>query len=74
MDAAIVNIASNKSISKLSLQNGIFFYLLSLRQREGYHFMEIANLIDFEPYKLGPFSEFVDGEIEYIYFFICRIV
>ena len=64
MDAAIVNIASNKYISKLSLQKGIFFYLLSLSHREGYNFMEIANLIGFEPYKLGPFSEFVDGEIE----------
>ena len=64
MDAAIINLASDKSVNVISLQKGIFFYLLSLSRQEGYNFREIADTIDFEPYKLGPFSDFVNGEIE----------
>ncbi len=30
MDAAIINLASDKSVNVISLQKGIFFYLLSL--------------------------------------------
>ncbi len=64
MDAAIINLASDKSVNAITLQKGIFFYLLSLSRQEGYNFKEIADIIDFEPYKLGPFSDFVNGEIE----------
>ena len=64
MDSAIINLASDKPVNALTLQKGIFFYLLSYSRQEGYNFKEIADIIDFEPYKLGPFSEFVNGEIE----------
>ena len=57
-------IASDKAVNIITLQKGIFFYLLSLSRLEGYNFREISDIIDFEPYKLGPFSEFVNGEID----------
>ena len=51
MDAAIINLASDKPVNAITLQKGIFFYLLSLSRQEGYNFKEIADIIDFEPYK-----------------------
>ncbi|MHB8359346.1 MAG: hypothetical protein ACYDCP_07595 [Thermoplasmataceae archaeon] len=64
IDKAIVHLAYGKELGKLSLQKGVFLYLLSLSTKRNYDFKKVANLAGFEPYKFGPFSEFLEGELE----------
>jgi hypothetical protein len=64
IDKAIVHLADGKELGKLSLQKGVFLYLLSLSTKRNYDFKKVANLAGFEPYKFGPFSEFLEGELE----------
>ena len=64
MDKAIIHLAQGKEIDKLSLQKGVFLYLLSISARRNYDFKKVAHIAAFEPYKFGPFSELLEGEIE----------
>ncbi len=64
VDKAIIHIAQDREIGKLSLQKGVFLYLLSISAKRNYDFKKIAQIAGFEPYKLGPFSEFLEAEIE----------
>ena len=64
VDKAIVHLAEGKEISKLSLQKGVFLYLLSISAKRNYNFKKVAQIAGFEPYKFGPFSEFLEGEVE----------
>ena len=64
VDKAIVHLAEGKEIGKLSLQKGVFLYLLSISAKRNYDFKKVAQIAGFEPYKLGPFSEFLEGELE----------
>ncbi|MCL5803152.1 MAG: hypothetical protein M1529_04970, partial [Candidatus Thermoplasmatota archaeon] len=51
IDKAIVHLADGKELGKLSLQKGVFLYLLSLSTKRNYDFKKVANLAGFEPYK-----------------------
>jgi hypothetical protein len=64
VDKAILYFAHKKPIGKLALQKGIFLFLLSVSNKRNYDFMKVASLAGFEPYKLGPFSEFIEGELD----------
>ncbi len=64
VDKAILYFAHKKSIGKLALQKGVFLFLLSISNKKNYDFKKLANLAGFEPYKLGPFSEFIEGELD----------
>jgi len=64
VDKAIVHLALGKEIGKLSLQKGVFLYLLSISAKRNFDFKKVAQMAGFEPYKLGPFSEFIEGELE----------
>ena len=64
VDKAIVHLAKGKEIGKLSLQKGVFLYLLSISTKRNYNFKKVARIAGFEPYKFGPFSEFLEGEVE----------
>lgn len=64
VDKAIVHLAQGKEIGKLSLQKGVFLYLLSISAKRNYDFKRVAQIAGFEPYKFGPFSEFLEGELE----------
>lgn len=64
VDKAIVHLAQSKEIGKLSLQKGVFLYLLSISAKRNYDFKKVAKIAGFEPYKFGPFSEFLEGEVE----------
>ena len=64
IDSVIVGMADKKPISSIVIQKGIFLYLLSYSRAHGYKFKDIASSVGFEPYKYGPFSDFVNGEID----------
>lgn len=64
VDKAIVHLAEGKEIGKLSLQKGVFLYLLSISAKRNYDFKKVAQIAGFEPYKFGPFSEFIEGDVE----------
>jgi len=64
VDKAIVHLSQGKELGKLSLQKGVFLYLLSISAKKNYDFNKLARMAGFEPYKLGPYSEFLDGELE----------
>lgn len=63
MDSAIIHLAEN-GLGKMELQKALFLYLLSLSIKKNYDFNKIVQISGFEPYKYGPFSDFVDGELE----------
>lgn len=64
VDKAIIHLASNRELGRLSLQKGVFLYLLSVAARKGYDADKVLNIAGFEPYRYGPFSEFLNGEVE----------
>lgn len=64
VDKAIIHLASDRELRRLSLQKGVFLYLLSVAARKGYDADKVLNIAGFEPYKYGPFSEFLNGEVE----------
>jgi len=63
VDTAIMHL-SIKGITRTVLQKAVFLYLLSMSAAYNYSFKEIASIAQFEPYRYGPFSDFVDGEVE----------
>lgn len=64
VDKAIIHLSAERELGKLSLQKGVFIYLLSISKRRGYNSEKVLEIAGFEPYKLGPFSEFINGEVE----------
>ncbi len=64
IDTVIVNLSVDIPVDKTALQKGVFLYLLSYSRRHNLKFKDMASLIGFEPYKFGPFSDFIEGELE----------
>jgi len=64
VDRAIIHLAQGEEVEKPSLQNGVFLYLLSLSAKRDYDPMKVARMAGFEPFKLGPYSDFLEGELE----------
>jgi len=64
IDRAIIHLAQGEEVEKPNLQNGVFLYLLSLSAKRDYDPMKVARMAGFEPFKLGPYSDFLEGELE----------
>jgi uncharacterized protein YwgA len=64
IDKAIVFLATNNTITTLSLQKAIFLYLYSYAVTNGYDFNNVLRMASFEPYRFGPFSDAVVGQAE----------
>ena len=64
VDRAILFLTADNKTSMLSLQKGVFLFLYSFAIVEGYDYNELLTMSAFEPYKLGPFSESVDGQVD----------
>lgn len=64
VDKAIVHLSSIGNIGKINLQKGVFLYLISLAKARGYDAEKVLKIAGFEPYKFGPFSDFLNGEID----------
>jgi hypothetical protein len=63
VDTAIMHLSIN-GLNKTALQKAVFLYLLSISAANNYSFPKIAAIAQFEPYRYGPFSDFIDGEVE----------
>lgn len=64
VDNAIIYLSQDVWMDKWKIQKGIFYYLWLDSINQGYDFLEIIKKLGYEPYKQGPFSEFIDGEVE----------
>ncbi len=64
IEKAIIYFTRDKEVPILSLQKAIFLFLYSYAVKNNHDYNEILKLAGFEPYKLGPFSEEVDGECD----------
>lgn len=63
VDTAIIHLSIH-GLNRTVLQKAVFLYLLSISAANSYSFEKIADIAQFEPYKYGPFSDFIDGEVE----------
>lgn len=64
IDRAIVFLTEDNRISTLSLQKGIFLYLYSYAVTNGYDFNKVLESAAFEPFRFGPFSDAVAGQVD----------
>ncbi|MGP6207822.1 hypothetical protein ACNF42_07350 [Cuniculiplasma sp. SKW3] len=63
IDKGILYLSSDMEIEMLSLQKAIFLFLYSYAVKNGYNPKDILSLASFEPYRYGPFSDEVNGQI-----------
>ncbi len=64
VDNVIIYLSSNNLIDKFKLQKAVFYFLWRYSQYKNIDFGLIAQKFDMVPYKYGPYSESVDGEID----------
>lgn len=64
IDKAIIYLSLDRPMDKWKIQKGVFYFLWlnGLRSKNKKdNFLEIAKIIQFRPYKQGPYSEVVGG-------------
>lgn len=64
LDAVIVNFCRDEEISELKLQKGIFLFIWQYAERNAEDPMELLKQFQFAPYKEGPFSDYIHGQLE----------
>lgn len=64
VDAAIIYLSQNDWMDKWKIQKGVFYYIWLDSIKNNYNFISIINKLGYVPFKQGPYSEFIDGEVE----------
>jgi hypothetical protein len=64
VDRAILFFSKDKWLDKWQVQKGVFYFMWLLSINRKKNFIELANMLGIEPYKQGPFSEAIEGEVE----------
>jgi uncharacterized protein YwgA len=64
VDQAIIFIARDQWVDKWKVQKGVFYYLWLYSVYKKINFNEIANKLEIEPEKQGPYSRSIEGEVE----------
>jgi uncharacterized protein YwgA len=64
LDSAIILLSRDMAMDRFKVQKGIFYFFWKYSQYKNIDFELIAKKLDMVPYKYGPYSESVDGEVD----------
>lgn len=64
LDSAIILLSKDMAIDRFKVQKGIFYFFWKYSQYKNIEFESVAKKLGMVPYKYGPYSESVDGEVD----------
>ncbi len=64
IEKAIIYLTDNNKIGKMVVQKSIFLYLIDFSRINRIRLNDLLSMLNFAPYKFGPYSDTVDGMVD----------
>ena len=64
IEKSIIYLTDNNKVEKTKLQKSIFLYLIDFCRINKMNFKEVPEILNFQPYKFGPYSDIITGLVD----------